>query len=146
MSYAREDRERARVLAQALQSCGWSVWWDPEILPGETWDEVIERELAAARCVVVLWSSRSIGKRWVRTEASHALQREVLVPVMIEKEVTPPLAFLAIQAAPLSDWQGEGEHRGFQQLVNAIRRAAYRIGNRPDDCNRGLGLRCAQEP
>ena len=72
MSYAREDRERARVLAQALQSCGWSVWWDPEILPGETWDEVIERELAAARCVVVLWSSQSIGKKWVRRAADDA--------------------------------------------------------------------------
>ena len=41
LSYAREDRERARVLAHALESDGWSVWWDRKMVAGETFDETI---------------------------------------------------------------------------------------------------------
>jgi adenylate cyclase len=60
LSYAREDRERARRVVDALVSKGWSVFWDPRIVPGETWDDTIQAELAAARCVVVLWSQNSV--------------------------------------------------------------------------------------
>ena len=34
LSYAHEDRETAERLAQALESKGWSVWWDPDIRRG----------------------------------------------------------------------------------------------------------------
>jgi hypothetical protein len=54
ISYATEDGERARKVAIALQGCGWSVWWDRNIRAGQTFDLVIERELATAKCVVVL--------------------------------------------------------------------------------------------
>ena len=42
ISYARADRGRAETLAQALGQLGFSVWWDREIPPGRTFDEVIE--------------------------------------------------------------------------------------------------------
>ena len=38
----------ARSLAQALETRGWSVWWDPEITPGQEFDELIAAELDAA--------------------------------------------------------------------------------------------------
>ena len=119
ISYAREDRETAERLAAALGQQGWSVWWDPDIHPGETWDEVIERELDAARCVTVLWSERSIGKEWVRVEATEGLERRILVPALIE-DVKPPLRFRHVQAAPLVDWNGEQGHRGFERLLKAL--------------------------
>jgi hypothetical protein len=53
ISYANEDRERAGRLANALESCGWSVWWDRKIIAGQAFDEAIERELETAKCVVV---------------------------------------------------------------------------------------------
>jgi hypothetical protein len=34
ISYAREDRDRARLLAEALQDRGWSLWWDRKIVAG----------------------------------------------------------------------------------------------------------------
>jgi len=60
ISYASEDRSRVDPLAKALENSGWSVWWDRTIPPGKTFDQVIEEALAAARCVVVLWSKKSV--------------------------------------------------------------------------------------
>jgi hypothetical protein len=123
ISYARENKDTARRLADALEAFGWSAWWDAEIPPGETWDEMIERELTAARVAVVLWSAASVKKRWVKTEASLALDIGKLVPALIES-VQPPIAFRPIQAAMLVGWQGETDHEGFRQLVGSIERLA----------------------
>jgi TIR domain-containing protein len=119
ISYAHEDRPAAERVAAALKRHGWAVWWDPDIAPGDVWDELIERKLAAASCVVVLWSGTSVHKQWVKAEASEAQARGILVPVLIE-DVKPPLAFCQIQAAHLADWRGEREHCGFQQLLCTV--------------------------
>jgi hypothetical protein len=119
ISYAREDRLAAQRVAGALQRHGWSVWWDADIPPGKAWDELIERELASASCTVVLWSATSLRKGWVKAEAAEALARGVLVPVLIEN-VTPPLAFRHVQAAPLADWRTDDDHGGFQGLLCSV--------------------------
>ena len=48
ISYAKEDAATARMLSDALQRAGFSVWWDRHIPPGKTWDDVIGRSLDAA--------------------------------------------------------------------------------------------------
>ncbi len=105
ISYAREDRALADQLAEVLVAQGWSVWWDRNIASGEPFDQVIEDALAAARCVIVLWSAHSVGSRWVRAEAGEGLSREVLVPIMVD-EVQAPLAFRRIHAERLLEWEG----------------------------------------
>jgi hypothetical protein len=119
ISYASEDRDRAEVLAAALEARGWSVWWDRTIPPGKTFDEVIEEALDASSCVIVLWSQAAVASRWVRAEAGEGLKRGILIPVLIE-DVELPLAFRQIHAAGLIDWQGEPAHPGFGQLVGAV--------------------------
>jgi hypothetical protein len=121
ISYARPDRERAGMLAAALERRGWSVWWDREIPPGRSFDDVIEEALAAARCVVVLWSQASTASSWVRNEASDAMQRKVLIPALIDTGLKIPLEFRRLQAADLSRWQGE-ESPEFQQFCDAVAR------------------------
>ena len=121
LSYAREDRSRVEPLAAALQKLGWSVWWDPHILPGETWDDVIDAALGESRCVIVLWSRESVGSRWVRTEAHEGHRRGILVPALLD-HVTIPLAFRSIQSADLVDWRAELPHAGFEQLTLAVRK------------------------
>ena len=81
LSYATEDRARAKLLAEALAQRGWSVWWDRNIPLGQAFDKVIEDAIGAARCVVVLWSAASVGSEWVRSEASEGKRRGILVPV-----------------------------------------------------------------
>ena len=49
ISYAREDRKKAKALAELFQQQDWSVWWDRNIPPGHPFHEVIEAALGTAR-------------------------------------------------------------------------------------------------
>ena len=121
ISYASVDRPIAQALAAALSKEGWSVWWDRTIPPGKSFDEVIEAALAAAKCVVVLWSKTSVTSDWVKVEAADAARRRILIPAIIGiEEVTIPLEFRRLQAADLAGWQGSSQHPGFQSLIGSI--------------------------
>ena len=98
VSYIASDRDRVTQLVEALQAAGLSVWWDRGIDVGSTFDREIERELDAARCVVVVWSNASVDSEWVRNEAFEAQSRNALVPILIS-DVKPPLAFRRAQTA-----------------------------------------------
>src|SRR5262245_38478622 len=119
ISYARADRQKAELLANAFSQKGWSVWWDREIPPGKSYDEVIENALSSARCVIVLWSKDSVSSRWVKTEAAEGAARGILVPALIDK-VRIPLEFKRIEAADLCDWQGDSPHSEFDQLLQTV--------------------------
>lgn len=119
ISYASEDREKARKLASALEACGWSVWWDRKIKAGQTFDQIIEHELETAKSVVVLWSKASISSEWVKNEAATAAERSVLVPALIDT-VKLPLEFRRRHAADLIRWDGDISDAGFQALCDGI--------------------------
>jgi len=119
ISYANEDRERAGRIAGALESCGWSVWWDRKIVVGQAFDKAIELELEAARCVIVLWSQKSIDSEWVKNEAAAGAERGVLVPALIDR-VKLPIEFRRRQTADLAGWEGNTSQEGFQALCNGV--------------------------
>ena len=77
---------------------------------------MIAEALAGARCVVVVWSRDSVASSWVREEADEGRKRGVLIPVLID-EVSPPLGFGRIQAAPMIEWDGASESEAFQKLA-----------------------------
>lgn len=119
ISYASEDRERARSLASALEANSWSVWWDRKIIAGQTFDDVIERELGAAKSVVVLWSSNSVSSEWVKNEAAVAAEQDKLVPALID-QVKLPIEFRRRQTVDLIGWDGDTSHEGFKSLCDGI--------------------------
>lgn len=120
VSYARRDRGRVAPLVAALAAEGWDVWWDPQIAPGQEFDELIARELATARCVVAVWTENSVASRWVRGEAREAADRGILVPVRFGG-VQLPIDVRAIHTTDLDDWKEDPQHPAFQQLVRAVR-------------------------
>src|SRR6185503_12452342 len=69
LSYDRDDGDRARQFARALEKAGHQVWWDLHVRGGAQFSKVIEEALKAADVVVVLWSKESIESPWVRDEA-----------------------------------------------------------------------------
>jgi TIR domain/Protein of unknown function (DUF1566) len=120
VSYSQSDRAKARMLADALQREGWSVWWDPKIPPGRTFDEVIEQELKRAKCVIVLWSKTSVTSRWVKVEAAEGNRRSILIPARIQDDVEIPLEFRYVHASRLTDWEGQPDHTEFGALRDAV--------------------------
>jgi len=121
ISYSREDRAAARHFAQSLGKEGLSVWWDAALHSGETFDQVIERELRAASAVIVLWSPRSVGSRWVRAEATLADRQGKLVPVIIES-CDRPIIFELTHTNDLADWTGDVRDPRWRVLVEDLRR------------------------
>ncbi|MGB5639353.1 MAG: toll/interleukin-1 receptor domain-containing protein, partial [Sedimenticolaceae bacterium] len=119
ISYKREDQLPARQLADVFERQGWSVWWDPKLRAGESFDDVIEKALIAARCFVVVWSRRSIDSTYVKDEATYALNRNKLVPLSIE-EVELPFRFEWIHTPRLIDWDGKEEAPAFQSILRDI--------------------------
>jgi hypothetical protein len=125
ISYAREDRAIAKILANLLELQKWSVWWDREILPGDQFQQIIDKELVKAKCIVVLWSRSSMDSGWVIYEATKGKDRNILAPVLIE-DVEIPDVFREINTANLADWTGESSHSEFVKLLEAIKKILRR--------------------
>ena len=122
VSYKAEDRRRAQPLVEALEADGLSVWWDARIGGGAAWRDSIEQQLESARCVLVIWSKRSVGRegRFVRDEASRAQRRGIYLPVLIDR-VEPPLGFGETQAIPLIGWKGDRSDPRYMAVLAAVR-------------------------
>jgi len=131
LSYKREDELNVTRLVNALQKHELSVWWDRYLPGGEPWREGIETELAAAKCVVVVWTEASAGPKgqFVRDEAARGNARGILVPVlMAPKPPQVPVGFGELQAFDLSTWRGSPKDPFVLDLVEAIR---AKIEDRP---------------
>ena len=120
LSYNREDQAVARLYAEAFAAEGLDVWWDVTLRSGEAYDEVTEAALRGAKAVVVLWSPRSVGSRWVRSEATIADRNKVLVPVTIEA-CERPIMFELVQTAELSHWNGQTSDPAWREFASHVR-------------------------
>jgi hypothetical protein len=125
LSYARHDRNIARMFATAIGDEGFSVWWDASLRSGETFDEVIEQNLREAKAVVVLWSRHSVASRWVRAEATQADRRNKLAPAIIEA-CDRPIIFELTHAADLSEWAGDATDPTWRTFMDDLRRLVDR--------------------
>ena len=118
ISYAHQDRNVATKLVQFLERQGWSVWWDADMAAGSIFDKLIEENLKAARCVIVVWSSASVKSQFVFDEARRAYQRGVVVPVLLDIDETGlPLGFGRIQCVALTARDGYGS---LQRAIEAM--------------------------
>lgn len=120
LSYASEDRERVRPLAEALATKGFQVWWDRGLAAGDDYARVIGAALERARIVIVCWTPASVASIWVRDEAARARDAGKLVPVMLD-QAPIPLGFGAIQAEDFSRWNGAPDAAQIQLLHEAVK-------------------------
>jgi TolB-like protein len=121
LSYAREDRRFAEVLAQVLESAGHSVWWDSRIGGGEEFSAKIEAELDKSDVVVVAWSKDSVKSRWVRDEAGVGGDTGRLVPVSIDGSM-PAMGFRQFHTIDLSGWEGGKRDARTAELLYSVER------------------------
>jgi uncharacterized RDD family membrane protein YckC len=121
LSFAESDLETARLVAQGLERAGWSVWWHGPVLSGEVFERIIERELAAAGCIVVLWSRAAAESEEVELAVQRGKQRGVLAAVQIDESEVPSM-LVGVSMSPLGDWRGDREHPAFQRICDSVRK------------------------
>jgi TIR domain len=126
LSYSRDDIERIRPLAEALEKAGHDVWWDRQIAGGEEFSGVIEQALESAEVVVVAWTCISVKSAWVRDEAATGRDRSCLVPVTLDG-CAPPLGFRQYQTIDLAKWNGRASSPALEPLTNAVEKACGRM-------------------
>ena len=122
ISYKKSDADRVRPLVAHLRDAGLDVWWDEGIQPSTSWRAEIATQLAAAKCVVAVWTRDSVDHEqgaWVMEEATHGLARKVLAPVRLDL-VAPPLGFGEVQYADLAAWSGGADDPRFQHFLAIV--------------------------
>ena len=119
LSYAREDVEAAKRLADVIAHAGHEVWWDRHIQGGSRFTNEIDRALKEAEAVVVLWSETSVQSAWVQDEAAEGRDSGRLVPVALNS-VKPPLGFRQFHTVSLGSSKENEQFEGVDDLLNAI--------------------------
>jgi adenylate cyclase len=123
LSYAREDIDTARQLADAVGDAGHDVWWDRHLHGGSRFSTEIDRELKDAQVVVVLWTEASIKSAWVQDEAAEGRDTERLVPVSING-CRAPLGFRQFHTVDLGNWDRGADPKQLAELLDAISKTA----------------------
>ena len=121
LSYAREDRACAEVLARTLGRAGHDVWWDQRIDSGEEFAAEIEAALAHSDVVLVAWSKNSVTSRWVRDEAAVGGDGGRLVPVSMDG-IQPPMGFRQFHTLDLTGWKGAKRDARTAELLHSVER------------------------
>lgn len=119
VSYKREERDRILPIIERLRSLQLTIWFDAALDAGKPFDEEILQELSHARVHLVCWSSMSVESRWVRSEAALGAQRNILLPVFLERcQPRPPFNIDHIE--DLTDWAGQPIHDGWLKVLSRI--------------------------
>lgn len=107
ISYSKSRAAVAASIANELRDLGFVVWWDTSLLPTGSFGSAIDRELDAAKAVVVVWSPEAARSKWVYSEAQHADRQEKLVNCHTAEIVDPsfqiPKPFGAIHSVGVDD-------------------------------------------
>jgi TIR domain len=107
ISYKREERPEVLAIAARLEALKVIVWYDAEMRSGTTFDAEIDRNVRAARCVLVCWSPGAVSSDWVRGEATIGRERGVLAACLL-KACDLPAPFNLVHANDLR--AGVGPH------------------------------------
>jgi len=140
LSYASQDADAARRLAEALRTAGIEVWFDQsELLGGDAWDAKIRQQISECSLFVPVISANTqarlegyFRREWKQAAArTHDMADEkvFLVPVVIDHtrddEAKVPAEFKAVQwtrlALNTSNGQaGSGNAESFGRRVRAL--------------------------
>lgn len=115
ISYAHEDQEFVRDLAEDLKKCGAKVWLDLEIrVGGESWPKQLEEALRAADEFLLVVSPDSQESAWVGKELAAADARKTpIIPILLRE---PNEQWLFIADFQWIDFTGSYEE-GFKSLM-----------------------------
>ena len=133
LSYASQDAEAARRLADALRTSGIEVWFDQnELVGGDAWDRKIRGQIASCALFVPVISAATQARRegyfrleWkLADERTHLMAEGTpfLLPVVIDdtkdREALVPKSFLGVQWTRLPG--GETPEKFCERVKNLL--------------------------
>ena len=119
LSYSHADQDRVRLLANALEQAGVSVWWDTLIEGGAVFAKSVEVALERCDAVIVAWSKVSVSSDWVLDEAAQGRDMRKLVPVSLDGTM-PPLGFRQYLSVDLLGWRGDPNAPQIATIVRGV--------------------------
>jgi hypothetical protein len=127
-----EDKERfVRAFATALREKGVDAWVDEwEIRIGDSLiDKIYEEGLAKAEAVIIVLSSNSINKKWVREELDVATINRIsgkcrIIPVILDKVDVP-------ESLKHIKWYKVESISAIETVADHIVNAIFNIQNKP---------------
>ena len=119
ISYKREDRNVAAVIAENLEKRGYEVWWDFNLIGGVKYGEETNLMLNKAKAVLVLWTPEAARSQWVIGEASVGLSKDKLVPIQL-KSTEIPVPFNTLHMLDYTDWDEGVSPEKILSLIDAI--------------------------
>ena len=144
LSYAREDTDAARRLAEALRAFGVEVWFDQsELRGGDAWDASIRKQIKECALFVPIISQQTEARAegYFRREWKLAIDRTLdmaggrtfIVPVVIdatpEGEATVPEEFSRVQWTRLVNGEPSPEFVAqVKRLLEAPKKPALKPG------------------
>jgi len=132
ISHATEDKERFVLgFAQRLREKGVDAWLDKwEMLPGDSLvDKIFEEGIKNAKAIIVVLSSNSATKKWVREELDAAMVKRVnkgslLIPVVLDDCEVPECLQSTI-------WQKVPDLNNYEEPFNRILSAIFDHREKP---------------
>ena len=120
-SYKSDDRAAVEPLVRPLEAGGFTVWWDPSIVPGERYASAIPPR--ARRLPPASWwrgrAARST-RSGCRTRPASRATAACWCPSL--DGVDPPLGFRQLQTVSLAGWQGQPDDPRVAHFLAGVRR------------------------
>lgn len=133
LSHASEDKDRFVLgLARQLRESGVDVWLDQwEMKPGDSLvDKIFEEGLKDARAVIIVLSTVSVQKPWVREELNASVVNRIsrgtkLIPVVIDECDVP-------ESLRSTIWQKVDSLEDYSQSLQRILSAIFDVSDKPE--------------
>ena len=91
ISYKHEDEEFIAGLEENLESAGFTVWTDKELLAGDDWKEAIDEAIRNAFALLAVMTPEARKSEYVTYEWSFAWGIGIkIIPIMLEKTKLHP--------------------------------------------------------
>ena len=132
LSHASEDKDRFVVgFARQLRESGVDVWLDQwEMKPGDSLvDKIFEEGLKEARAVIIVLSTTSVQKPWVREELNASVVNRIsrgtkLIPVVIDECDVP-------ESLRTTVWQKVDSLDDYSQSLQRILATIFDVTDKP---------------
>jgi len=125
-SYSRDDSEFVLRVAGDLKAAGANVWLDQmDIVPGQRWDEAIERALADCPRMLVVLSPAAVHSTTVMDEVSFALEEGKTVVPILYRDCAIPFRLRRVQYI---DLRFDYSH-GFTELLKILAAQHHDLGD-----------------